>query len=119
MNSIKIYLLSFLSILLCSSPLYSQNNSNNDKELDKKVEKVEIIDIYNIDGYTTEREYNKIHNINKNQNIDSAEALYEDEIYDDEKVRNRNRNSIAGEIVTEIFVDVFINLAFIIATCWH
>jgi hypothetical protein len=123
MNSIKIYLLSFLLLFFFSCPLFSQNDFYNEKKVEKTEQNIPPVDIGSIDKYTTEEDYNEIHGINNYQNSNDAEfkadELYEDEVYSGNRDQNRKRNTIAGEIVAEVIVDVLFNAVFIIATCWH
>ena len=66
--------------------------------------------IFRIDEYSTEQDYNEEHNITSNYEV------YE---YDDSEKRKRRRgNSIVGEVVAEIVVEVFVN-ALLIAAFWN
>ncbi len=119
MNSIKIYLLSALFLILFNNLLFSQNDFYNDKkEVEKTIPKTTINDVELINEYTTEKDYNEIHNINEVQYNDGSE-FYEEEVYADQNDNKRKKNTIAGEIVAEVILDVFFNAVFIIAACWH
>ncbi|PJA08686.1 MAG: hypothetical protein COX70_03100 [Flavobacteriales bacterium CG_4_10_14_0_2_um_filter_32_8] len=119
MNSIKIYLLSTLFLVFFNNLLFSQNDFYNDKKEEKNISsnKVTINDIDLIDEYTTEKDYNEIHHINKIQYND--DELLEEEIYSNQKNTKTKKDTIAAEVVADVILNVFVNAVFIIATCWH
>ncbi len=130
MNSIKIYLLPILFLLSINQHLFSQNDFYNEsKEPEKTTQNTTIVDIDLIDEYTTEQDYNELHQINNTpDNIESDyfdedvvydDEVYEDEIYMEQKNQKRRKNTVAGEIAADILLDVFINAVFIITSCWH
>lgn len=119
MNSIKIYLLSTLFLIFFNNLLFSQDDFYNDaKKVEKTTPKATISDVDIIDEYTTEKDYDEIHNAQEIENNDDSE-FYEDEVDKEQTNKNRKKNTIAGEIVAEVILDVFLNAVFIIVACWH
>lgn len=113
MKSIKI-LLSTLFLLAVVS-VNAQDEFYNDEKNEDKVQttqKIAVKDVA-IDEYTTEEDYNEKNNIVTSYEV--YEWDDEQEIYEDEQQPKRRRNTIAGEVIAE----VFINTAFIIAAFWH
>jgi hypothetical protein len=120
MSSIKIYLLPVLLLFFISNQLIAQNELNKEKNKTVKMEqKIIQIDVYNIEDYTTEKDYNQIHKISQQQKNNGYEFYNEEEIYSDNKIHKRKKNTLAGEIVADVIAEVLINTVFIIATYWH
>jgi len=115
MKSIKI-LLSMLFVIAFIN-VNAQDEFYNEKKKDGKAKTEQKIDVkkINIDEYSTEQDYNEKHSIETSYEIYNWE---EDEIYKEEQPKRR-RNTVAGEVIAEVIVEVFINTAFIIAAFWH
>ena len=128
MKSIKICLMSFFLFTIFGN-LSAQNDFYNDEKKPENIQATEKKELLNedtiIEQYYTESDYKAKNNVSKTEEViqnDQSEVLYEDEMYDDEIYedrRSQRRNNVAGEAVAEIFVDVIVNTAFIIATFWH
>ncbi len=115
MKAFKILLFSLFLIAFANVNAQDEFYNDEKKEVEVKIEQ-KVTDI-SLDEYTTEEDYNE-----KNSIITSYEVYeWEDdtEIYEDEKQPKRRRNTIAGEVIAEVIVEVFINTAFIIAAFWH
>ncbi len=108
-----------LLFLLAFVNVNAQDEFYNDEKSEDKVKSEQqtvIIDV-SIDEYTTEEDYNDKNNITTSYEVYDWED--DDEIYENEKQPKRRRNTVAGEVIAEVIVEVFINTAFIIAAFWH
>jgi hypothetical protein len=112
MKAIKILLASIFLIAFVN--VNAQDEFYNDEKV--KTEQQVTVDAVGILEYATEQDYNEINN------IETSYEVYEwtdDEIYEDEQYPKRRRNTVAGELIAEVIVEVFINTAFILAAFWH
>ena len=116
MKSIKL-LLSALFILTFIS-VNAQDDFYNDKKAKDKEKTEKIVETQKIaiEEYTTEQDYNEKHNIEPTYEVYDGES---EEFYDGTENRKPRRNTLAGEIVAEVVVEVFVNAVFIIAAFWH
>ena len=108
-----------LLFLLAFINVNAQDEFYNDEIRVDKVEvgqQILVTDV-SIDEYTTEEDYNEKNNITTSYEVYEWED--DEEIYTDEQQPKRRRNTIAGEVIAEVIVEVFINTAFIIAAFWH
>jgi hypothetical protein len=117
MKSIKILLFSLFLLIVVS--VNAQDEIYNDKKNKDKVHTTQKLEVKHvtIDEYTTEEDYNEKNNITTSYEVYEWED--NEEIYKDEKQPKRRRNTVAGEVIAEVIVEVFINTAFIIAAFWH
>lgn len=117
MKSIKILLSSLFLLIVVS--VNAQDEIYNDKKNKDKVYTTQKLEVKHvaIDEYTTEEDYNEKNNITTSYEVYEWED--NEEIYKDEKQPKRRRNTVAGEVIAEVLVDVFINTVFIIAAFWH
>lgn len=85
------------------------NNSSNQKETVDTIEQTSMAENEEATTYMTEEDYVQ-------QNIDHQKTYTEEEIESEtEKQRRREANAV---FLGELFVDVFINVAFIVAAFW-
>jgi|GEM_PF-2903408 len=109
MKSIKL-LLSVLLIFVAFTVKAQDDFYNNKSKKEKEKTTVVNEQIVGIDDYSTEQDYNEKNNITTKR--------YEYSETDDKKAKRRRGTSVAGEIVAEIVVEVFIN-ALLIAAFWN
>ena len=115
MKSIK--LIVSLLFVFVSFNMSAQNDFYSDEK--GKIEPVleqNVVDVYSLDEYSTEQDYNEKHNIEPSYEVYNENT---EEIYSDEKQPKRRRNTFAGDVAAEVVVEVIINTVFIIATFWN
>lgn len=112
-------LLSFILLLAFNGNAQDDFYKSNVKKQKTKTQKTVAEKLPAIEEYSTAIDYEKA-NGNYELFTEEAREIDEEEIYQNEKPKKRkNRNSVAGEVVAEIVMEVFINTAFIIAACWR
>jgi hypothetical protein len=115
MKSINTYLLQLILIAFFSTSAFSQRNNN----IDKRQNEISKIDSVLINGYFTERDYNKKHNIKKHPKTSDSEIYYKDENVKKETRDDEEKNRFFKEVAAEVIVEGVVNILFIIATVWH
>ncbi len=118
MNSIKTYLLLMVLLLFVTVSSFGQSSLNNETS-DKEEIQMSKTDSILVNCYYSEEEYNRIHEINQLECIESSEEVYEDEIYNDKKHKKRSMGSFLVDVPAELIVDVVANTLFFIAILWQ
>ncbi len=120
MKSIKIYLLPLILFTFFSTQAFSQNDFYNDKKKKTKIEqKISKTDSIIVNEYYTEKDYNELHSIKEIKINTNSEIYYDDEAYNEEERKHRERDGFLAEVAAEVIVEVVINAVFIIATIWQ
>lgn len=120
MKSIKIYLLPLFLIAFFSTQVFSQDDFYNEKlGKDKAEQKVSKTDSIIGNEYFTEKDYNEIQGIKEYQKNINSEFYCDDEGYNKDEPKKRERDSFMNEVAAEVIVEVVVNTLFIIATFWH
>jgi len=115
MKTIKLFFLLAISILLSANVFAQDEFYNEESKESYKTETFEVDTIFeesDIDNYSTERDYQ----VDSREN--SIELTLEEEIEIEEKRKRRQRRNRA-EFVAEVFFDVVVNAAFVIAAFWQ
>ena len=118
MESIKTYLLPLFLTICFSTPIFSQNDFNENINEKNKEELIDLkTDSILVHTYFTERDYNEKYNIETVKH-DNGSELYNDEAYNDKEQRRKVRDDFFIEVAAEVIVEVVINAIFIIAAIW-
>lgn len=117
MKTIKIILFPIL-LLLFTNVVFGQDefyNSTSKKNNQEQVNEEALKEDYS--SYTTAQDY-ELNNMDASSIEDAENEFYDEEIYQEEKRKERRRRANA-EFVAQVFFDVIVNTAFIVATFWQ
>ena len=118
MNLIKTYLLPLCLLLFFTVSSLAQSDSNYISSDSAKVE-MSKTDSVLVNCYFSEKEYNRIHGIDRAERIDGSEEVYEDEIYNGKKEQKKRRSNFWDNVPAELVVDVVVNTLFFVAILWQ
>lgn len=116
MKSIQIYFLPLILSCFFGMKGFSQSSVNFNKNQKETISRTDSI---LINEYLTEKDYNKKHNVNKQNRVADSEIYYEDESNKEEEQKKNEKNSFLNEVAAEVIVEVVVNTLFIIAAIWH
>jgi hypothetical protein len=118
MNAIKTYLLPLFLLLFFAAPSFAQSNPDGSKS-QKQEQQLSETDSILVNCYFTEKEYNRIHGVDHCTTGSDSEYTYEDEIYNGEENKKRDRGNFFENIPAEVVAEVLINTLLFVAILWQ
>jgi hypothetical protein len=115
MKSIKTYLIQLILIAFFSTSAFSQSNNSTDE----RQSEITKIDSVLVNGYFTESDYNKKHNVKKQSKTTELEIYYKDENKNKDARDGGEKDGFLKAVAAEVIVEVVVNTLFIIAAIWR